>query len=220
MADLGLEEDDELERFKRWWKNNGLALVLGAVVGIAAILAWQGWQAWRAHVTMGAATAYMEFQHALRGSAGTDKLVSMVAHLQSNYGGSPYAGQAGLALAEYFVIHGKPKRAITSLQWVAQNADQTPLRNIARLRRARLLWGQGKLEAALEQLQHPHPEAFTALYAELTGDIQADAGHQAEAREAYQKALVHLPPGGDPAPIRRKLNAVAGGSAKKNAEVS
>lgn len=220
MAQLGMDEDEDLERLKRWWKDNGLALVLGLVVGIAAIAAWQGWQAWQEQQAIEAVKAYNEFQAALKGSAGPDKLASMVAQLQANYSDSPYAAHAGLALAEYFAVRGMLGRAIESLGWVVNNAAQAPLRHIARVRQARLLWGQGKAEAALANLQHAHPPAFTSLYAELMGDIHAAAGREAQARQAYRRALEHLPPAADPVPLQRKLDAVAGGADQQNLEVS
>lgn len=220
MAEFGIEDNDELERLKRWWQDNGLALVLGAVVGIAAIIGWQGWQAWQENLAMEAAAAYNEFQAALTGSADADKLAAMAAELQANYSDSPYAAHAGLALAEYFAIRNMETRAIDNLKWIMQHAEQQPLRHIARVRQARLLWGQGKAQAALDRLQHDHPTAFTSLYAELIGDINAAAGREAKARQAYQKALQHLPTGGDPAPIQRKLDAVADSADQQSVEVS
>lgn len=220
MVDYGIEENEELAALKKWWQENGVALVLGLVVGIAAIVGWQGWQAWQENYAQGAATAYAELQQALAGTVATDKLAAMVEHLQAEYGASPYAAQAGLALAEQFVIQNQPDRAIASLHWVATEAEQTALRNIARVRQARLVWGQGNPDAALELLQHEHPTAFVPLYAELVGDIEAATGDQAGARDAYRKALTNLPPGGDRTPLQRKLNAVSDSTASEQPEVS
>lgn len=220
MANYGLNDNDELAGLKNWWQENGLALVLGVVVGIGGIAAWQGWQAWQENYAQGAATAYAEFQSALEGTVANDKLAAMVRHLQAEYGDSPYAAQAGLALAEQYVIDDQPGQAIASLGWVADNGETQALRHIARVRQARLLWGQGKPDAALELLQHDHLPAFIPLYAELIGDIQAAMGDDAKARAAYREVLAHLPPGVDVRPVQRKLDAVSDGGQAAQPEAS
>lgn len=223
MAEYGIEEDDELARIKEWWRNNGLSLVLGAVVGIGAIVGWQGWQAWQENRAGEASAAYARVQAAIAGSeAGPDKIAALTEKLQSNYGASPYAAQAGLARASYLADRGAREPAIESLQWVVDYAEQPPLRHIARVRQARLLWGQDQPDAALKRLQHDHPAAFTPLYAELAGDIHADAGRNDKARAAYDNALSNLPPDADAAPIERKLATVSNpnGAGNTNPEAS
>lgn len=221
MAEYGIEEDDELAGIKEWWRDNGLALVLGAVAGIAAIAGWQGWQAWQENRANEAAVAYSEFQRALNsGNAEPDKVVEPAERLQSDYGSTPYAAQAGLAVAGYFVERGDIARATDSLQWVVDYADQPPLRHIARVRQARLLWAQDQSGAALEKLDHDYPSAFAPLYEELAGDIQAEAGDREAARNAYRNALKNLPPDTDPAPLKRKLDAVSSGASDNQSEVS
>lgn len=220
MADDGINEENDLERVIQWWRENGLALVVGVVVGIGAIVGWQGWQVWQNNLAHEASRHYAEFQAALNGNGDTDKLVSMVDALQSNYSDSPYASQASLAMAEYFVIAGKPSKAIDSLEWATENAAQTTLRHIARVRQARLLWGQNKADDALNILRGDHPKAFASIYAELVGDIHAAAGRNDKASQAYRKALAHLPPKARAKVLQRKLDAVANDTQTVNAELS
>ena len=42
MADYETEEE-QVEALKDWWKQNGLAVIGGAVLGISALLGWRGW---------------------------------------------------------------------------------------------------------------------------------------------------------------------------------
>ena len=42
MADYETEEQ-QVEALKEWWKENGIAVVSGAILGIAALGGWRGW---------------------------------------------------------------------------------------------------------------------------------------------------------------------------------
>ena len=38
-----LEEEEQIEAIRNWWKENGRSVIAGAVLGLAAIFGWQGW---------------------------------------------------------------------------------------------------------------------------------------------------------------------------------
>jgi len=203
-------EDDDLARLKQWWKENGLALVLGAGVGLAAILGWQWWQAHVEATAMEASALYDDFRSNLsKGDAG-DETQALAEQLRSDFSGTPYATQAALSLARYYVEREEYKPAIEQLKWVVSYTDQEAMRHIARVRQARLLWAQDKSEQALELLNQDHPAAFTPLYAELKGDISAEAGELEAAREAYRNALQEMPVDSDKLALQRKLQDVGG----------
>lgn len=210
-------EDDDLRRLKTWWRENGLALVLGAGVGLAAILGWQWWQAHVEAQAMQASGLYDDFRVALDAGGADDKTLELAARLKSDYTGSPYATQAALGLARYQVEREDYNAAIEQLEWVVDYSEQESMRHIARVREARLLWAQDKSEAALQLLDASHPPAFAALYAELKGDIHAEAGERDAAQAAYQIALQNLPVDTDKLPLERKLQDVGGNLETDNA---
>lgn len=207
MADE--HEDEDVQRIKNWWRANGASLVIGVVVGLAVIVGWQGWQAYVENQALAAADLYQQFAALQQSGADDQALVDLADELQSDYGSSPYAAKAGLALGRHFAQAGDNERARQALQWVIDYADQTALRHLARVRQARLIWGDGDAEAALAQLDTDHPDLFAPLYAELAGDIHAAGGDRAAARQAYQRALDNLPADADPAALQRKLADVA-----------
>ncbi len=203
-------EDDDLRRLKQWWRENGLALVLGAGVGLGAILGWQWWQAHTESQAMQAAGLYEEFRANLSQGDSGEKPRSLVQRLREDFGGTPYATQAALALARFHVEREDYNGAIEQLKWVVSNSDQEAMRHIARVREARLLWAQDNSEQALALLDQAHPDAFIPLYAELKGDINAEAGDQDAARKAYRAALQALPVQTDKLGMQRKLQNVGG----------
>jgi predicted negative regulator of RcsB-dependent stress response len=188
MAD-SYNEDDDLQRFRQWLRQNGLALVMGVGAGLGAILAWQGWNVYVDDRARGAAEEYTQLRDVLSGGE--------------------LGAQGALLYAERLVAAERYDDALAQLQWVTSYADQAGLRHIARVRRARLLWAQDQREEALALLEHDHPEAFESLYGELAGDIHAAGGDYAAAQIAYRRALEYLPADADPAPLQRKLDNVA-----------
>ena len=42
MAEYETEEQ-QVEALKDWWKQNGLAVIGGAVLGVSALIGWRGW---------------------------------------------------------------------------------------------------------------------------------------------------------------------------------
>lgn len=212
-------EDDELRQFKQWWRDNGLALVLGAGVGLAVILGWQWWQAHTESQSMQASGIYDEFRASLTQGDANEKTQALMQRLRDDFSGTPYATQASLVLARYNVEREDYNAAIEQLEWVVSNSDQEAMREIARVREARLLWAQDKSDQALALLDQVHSPAFNPLYAELKGDIHAQDGDQEAAREAYSSALQTLPAGSDKVGLERKLQNV-GGTAESKDEVT
>lgn len=202
-------DDDDLERLKSWWRTNGLSLIVGAVVGLVAILGWQGWQHYSEAQALAASALFDQFQTLRSEDAPAEELLAVAIELREDYGSSPYAPRATLALADYYVQQEDYPAAIQQLEWVIDYAAQEPFRHLAQVRKARLLWAQGEADAALALLASDHPPVFDALYAELTGDIHAAAGALAEAAAAYRQALNSLPADADPLVLQRKLANVA-----------
>ncbi|MDN5861854.1 MAG: tetratricopeptide repeat protein [Salinisphaera sp.] len=203
------DDDDDLHRLKEWWKANGWSLLLGVIAGLIIIGGWQGWQMYSDRQAREAAVQFAKFHQLRTAQADSKQLVTAAEALQSDHGGSPYAARAGLAMAAYFEGRQDYDQAIASLQWVIENGEPEELRQLARVRQARLIWAQGDPKAALAKLEVAHAKVYTPLYAELAGDIHAAAGDRAKARSAYQQALATLPPAADPSTLRRKIDNVA-----------
>jgi len=89
---------------------------------------------------------------------------------------------------------------------VRNHAEQENIRQLARLRLARVLREQGETAQALDVLAGPFPEAFEAAVEELRGDLYLAQGERDQAREAYRKALAAPAGGGDRDLLQMKFN--------------
>lgn len=182
-----IDDEEDLERLKSWWKENWVALVGGLVIGFGAIGGWEGYKAWREARSESASQMYEELRKNLEGGR-ADEAGVIVDRLKSEYARTPYAAVAALAAAQAAVKDGQYDAAAGHLGWVVEHARDEGLVQVARLRQARVLLAQNKPDEALATLGG-EAGRFTSLAEELRGDIQLAKGDRKAARSAYEKAL-------------------------------
>lgn len=208
MADI-YNENDELSRVVEWLKANGAALVIGVVLGLAIIVGWQWWNVRVDSRAQAAAQLYGSVAGPIESGQITDSVRAKVEQLKQDYAGSPYAANAAFKLAARAMEQKQYDQAISQLDWVIENSESVPARNVAQLRKARTLWSTGDAEAALSLLEAKHPDSFDRLFAELAGDIQAARGNRPAAHAAYQRAAAAATGGVATGVLQRKLAQTA-----------
>ncbi len=200
------EDEDQAERLKQWWKENWMALLGGAVIGLGAIFGWEGWKSHQEGRYAAASRMYEELKLAVEADR-IDDARGIGEALRKDYAGSPYTAGSEMFLAAQAVEAGEFDRARGHLVWVRENSSDEGMRQVARLREARVLWQQEQADAALALLDGK-PGPFAALYEELRGDIRLSQGDRSGARAAYEKALAAVAQDapGARAELQRKLD--------------
>lgn len=189
-----LDERDQWDALKGWLKENGAWIVAGVLIGVGTLY---GWRWWESRVTTRAQTAATRYSDVLDALGRNDRARAeqLSQALASDYGETPYADQARLLLARHDVDTGKLDEAVKKLESVAGNSDDEELRNVARLRLARVQLMQKKPDEALATLAQGDPGAFAPAYEEARGDALLAKGDQAAALAAYRKAVETAEPG-------------------------
>lgn len=225
---LDLEEQEQLDELKHFWKKYGDLITWTLIVVFGAIAAWNGWQYWQRSQAAQAAAMNDEVERAV---AADDlaKVERAFADMKDKFGGTTYAHQAGLRAAKVFADKGKPDAARAALEWVADKASDEGYRATARLRLAALLAESRSYDAALKQLAGDFPSEFAPLVADRRGDIYNLQGKKTEATEQYLKAWGGLDEradyrklvafklnalGVDPKPVAAPATAAASAGAK------
>lgn len=184
---LDLEEQEQLDELKHFWKNYGnlITWVLIAVFGTVA--AWNGFQYWQRSQAIQAAAMFDEVE---RSAAAADipRLERSLADMQSKFGGTTYAQQGALLAAKSFFEKGKPDAAKDALIWVTQKSSDDGYVAVAKLRLASLLLQQKAYDEALKSLAGAFPPDFAALFADRKGDVLSLQGKKLEAIAEYEKA--------------------------------
>jgi len=215
MAAYDLEEQEQLEALKQWWRRYGNT-VLGVL--IAALIALAGWNGWRWYQDHRSSQA-MGYFEALEQAARQDdedsvaRLKAAAQTLRQDFAATPYASRGALIAAQRLYQNQDYDGARAQLEWVAASKDAA-LAPLARLRLAGVLLDQKRYDDALAQLARP-PEPFAALYADRRGDVLAAQGKRDEARQAWQSALAGLAQAGEAqlaSVIQLKIDALMGAS--------
>ncbi len=188
MAVLDLQEQEQVDAFKAWWKDNGKWLLIALAVAVSGFAVMQGWQFYKEKTMAEASTLYVELEKQL--SSNDPKRINDAGQaVIDKFGSTAYAPRAALLAAQVNIQNKDVARAKTQLEWVIKHADETGLQNLARLKLASVLLDEKNYAEALKLLDAKHAESFMGLYADLKGDVLNAQGKANEARAAYQLAL-------------------------------
>ena len=188
---LDLEEQEQLDELKHFWKNYGNLITWTLIVVFGAIAAWNGWQYWQRSQAAQASAMNEEMERAVAGDD-VGRVERAFNDMKDKFGGTTYAHQAGLRAAKVLSEKGKPDAARAALTWVADKASDEGYRATARLRLAGLLADGKSYDEALKQLEAELPPEFAPLVADRRGDIFNLQGKKAEAKAQYLQAWTGL----------------------------
>ena len=199
-----LTDDEQVERIKKWWSENGSSVIAGLVIGFGLLGGWRFYVDYKENVAAEASAHFSDMLTAVQSSK-HDDAIQQANVLLEEYSTTVYADLARLSLAKAFVETGKYDQAEQQLQLLVDNAAESSLQMVARTRLAAVMFQQQKMSQALEVLDVSYPDQFAAAFEELKGDILAAQGDKQRAREAYQKAQLAQPPAPDTQFLQQKL---------------
>ncbi len=185
-----LEEQEQLDELKLWWKTYGKLvtnLVLGLLVGYAAV---QGWKYYQTKQSIEASTEYQALQ--VTDEKDLKAIQAKTSVLMEKYKATPYAARAALFAAKANYAANDIKSAKAQLEWSIKNAKESSVSAIASLQLANILAEEKDFTGALKLLEAPHDAGFDGLFADLKGDVLVGLGKNTEAKAAYEQALIKL----------------------------
>jgi predicted negative regulator of RcsB-dependent stress response len=195
---LDLEEQEQLDELKHFWKQYGNAITWLLIALMAAYVGWNGYQYWERQQATKAAALFDEVERAAA-SGDAAKLERAWNDMKERFPKTTYAAQSALLAAKVLQQSEKNEAAQTALKWASENAADEAN-------------AQSQLKAydeALKTLSKPFSPAFAGLAADVQGDIAVVQNKPAEAAKAYSEAWTQL---ADNAEYRRlvaaKLNAL------------
>ena len=185
-----LEEQEQLDELKAWWKAHGHIVLLVIGMAIASSLGVQGWKYYHNKQSKEASA---QFQVLTQSDPKNIKAIqSLSAGLMEKYASTPYAGRAAVVAAKANFAAGDAKSAKAQLEWAAENAQEDPVKSIALLQLAAIQLDEKQYDAALKTLTEKHDAGFDGIFADLKGDILVAQNKKAEAKVAYEEALTKL----------------------------
>jgi predicted negative regulator of RcsB-dependent stress response len=202
-------EKEQVEAIRTWWKANGKSIIAGVVLGAGLML---GGRWWLSHQNKQAEIASEQYEEVMQeiSKGDNDAALKQGGRLLEVFAKSNYAVLTALELAKVKVDKSDLEGARYYLQWVVDHASADPLKDVARLRLARVLLAKGDKAGALQAVNAVDVKSFTFPAQELKGDILLAKGDRDSARAAYAAAAAAVPKGGDRKRIEMKLAEVGG----------
>ena len=191
MATLDLQEQEQVEALKHWWKDNGKSVVLILLAALTVFSVSMGWQYYKAKQANEASSLFAELNKQVL-SNDPKRVNDAAAAVMDKYAAGAYAPRAAMLAAQINIQAKDTVHAKTQLQWVIDHAGEVELKDVARLKLASLLLDEKSYADALALLNATHSDASAGLYADLKGDVLNAQGKAEEARAAYQQAVIKM----------------------------
>jgi predicted negative regulator of RcsB-dependent stress response len=184
---LDLEEQEQLEQLKAFWKRWGNAITWLVTLVLVAYAGWTGWTYWQRTEAAKAAAMFGELQRSVQ-AADLGKSVAVFGNLKQDYASTGYAAQAALVTAKLQLDKEKPDDARATLAWAAANAKGDANRDLARLRLAALQMDAKQFDEAGKTLDAVKSADFAALVADRRGDLALLQNKPDVAKAEFKKA--------------------------------
>ena len=206
--DAYTSEAQQIEEVKKWWQENGLAIVLGLTLGISAIFGWRYWQGVELERAESASVLYSDMVASLQNENGTE-IRDHADRILAEYEDTTYGVFAMLALARLAVADDDLDTAEAQLRQALKQSEDDSLAHVIRIRLIRVLISQDKPDEAGNLIDRQEQGAFASSYDELMGDISALQGDIEAARNSYQQSVNKTrAEGRDVSTIELKLNNI------------
>ena len=192
--DDNLTDQQQAELIKNWLKENSKFLVGGVVLGVSGFFGIQFLQQNKLKEAEMASQLYSEIEFAVKQQRLT-QAQTLLQKMDSDFANTPYQDQGHLFMAKLFMDSVDYENAIIQLEFLVENSIDESLKQIARIRIARIRLQQNLYDEALQALQTESMGSFEAKYEEIRGDIFSKQGQFSEAQAAYLKAMDLLLPG-------------------------
>ena len=186
-TNLDLQEQEQLDALKAFWKRYGNLVTWLLVAVMAAFAGWNGWNWWQRDQAMKSGAMFDELERAAQ-AGDAAKTARIFADLKERFPRTSFAQQGALATAKLQFDQGQLDAARDTLAWVADKGIEDEIRTVARLRLAGLQAEAKQFDAALKTLDAATAPTFEALVADRRGDVLAAQGKSELARAAYQTA--------------------------------
>lgn len=179
-------ENEQVDALRRFFANNGKALAVGVVIGIAAL---GGWRYWSSHQQDSAKTVSAEYQKVTRAMQASKPETLEAVNTFASENSNTYGALAALDLAKQYVDSDQLDKAATLLQNGLKDTKDANLQAVINLRLARIQLQQNQADAALKTLDSVKGDGWTAIVADIRGEALLSKGDKQGARDAWSKGV-------------------------------
>ena len=189
---LDLEEQEQVDELKAYWKKYGNYIIKGAIAFFVMYGLFQGWGYYQTKQSLSASELYQSI--VVLDEKNTKEIMQKSQSLMDDYSGTPYAGRAAILFAKASFAEGLKDKAKEKLEWAASHAKESGTESIALIQLGQILVEGKKYDEALKKVNNVDNEGYLGLSNDLKGDILNAMGKKEDAKKAYQEALKRFGP--------------------------
>jgi predicted negative regulator of RcsB-dependent stress response len=182
-------EEQQVEAIKGFFKDNGIAIGVGIVLGLGGL---GGWQWYGNKVVSDKEAASIAFQASVDKLSAEDGLAAVNAFTNET-SNSGYSVLASLMAAQKSVEAKEFETAKTQLNNAIDKAPSNAIADLAKIRLARVEQVLGNSTAALSTLDSVVSESYEGQVNEVKGDIYVATQDFTKAKAAYDAVLSEQP---------------------------
>lgn len=186
--DINQTEEQQVETIKRIWGEYGTSIIAGLAIGFAGFIGINYYQDQQFEKEVATSEAYQSVVETIT-EENNEKFRQQGDKFIAEHTDSNYAVLTAFALAKDAATHKDWAKAENYLTTAIEKSDDSALKGIAILRKARVQLQQDKASQALETLAMPLSDAFKASAEEVKGDAYLAQNKNELARNAYQAAI-------------------------------
>lgn len=184
---LDLEEQEQLDQLKAFWKRYGTAITWVLTLILAAFASYNAYNWWQRDQAGKAMGLFEQLQSEVEAGE-LDKVTSALAVLKDKYPTTVVTAQAAFLTAKLQRDKSQDEAARTTLAWVAEHASEAAYRDMANLRLAGLQIDAKQYEAAAKSLAAVKLPDYAGLQADRRGDLAQLQNQRDVAKAEYLKA--------------------------------
>ena len=187
MDDL-LSEKEQIEEMRAWWSENGRYVIAGVVLAAGLLVGISQYRSSKLEAQIVASALYESLaEHVADGDL--DDAEAVADDLATNYVNTTYVAQSKLAMARLYMDKNRDQDAADVLNEMLALSRDDELKNIGRVRLARILLYQDRAQAVVDLLSNQNIPAFASIYDEILGDAYTLLRRVEDAGDAYRSAL-------------------------------
>jgi FimV-like protein len=183
-----LEEQDQIDAFKAFWKKYGNTLLTAVTVVLLAFAAYRGYNYLQDKKAVEAVGLYEQFREA-NSKNDLPKAKGFAGQIFEKYSDTAYSNMAAVLMAKMYFDANDLKSAKATLQSVIDKGSDEEYKHIAKVRLAGILLDEKAYDEGLKVLGAEPSARFMGAYADRKADLLLAAGKTAEAKASYKIAL-------------------------------
>ena len=200
MSDY-LSDEEQVERLKNWWSENGTFLLASVFVAVLGIAGWNYYGSYQEDAGEQSSEVFRQYL-----DSDSDQREGFLAAIAQEHSGSTAHVLILFDQAEKKFSNGEIFEAEQLLEEALEASEEVLLKDISLIRLAKVQYELEKSEEALAALQKVKTKGFLSWALELKGDIHTSRREIELAHQSYERAFGELEEGVDRPLLKLKLD--------------